>query len=140
MERSRLVGYENRYQVFIRSSRDSGGVPGPVVTETPWRTTIAFLSKVIGIEIELDFRAMGIFVLVVRLENGKLPTGYDMSDGKKVRIHLENFINVERHRKRNGLRTLDEFISELCFYTEVMKHGMSSIIDKGEGDIWERVR
>lgn len=52
---------------------------------------ISYLAENIGIDVELDWREMWVLVLIVRLESGKLPNGYYVSntDGKICRIHLQ---------------------------------------------------
>lgn len=116
------------------------GFTGPSICEESWKTSVAFLGETIGIELELDFRDMGVFVLVVRLENGNLPGGYYVSEGKKVRLHLEKFIDVPRHQKRDRPKSREEFISLIRFYAEAVKQGMTRIIQDVNGDIWESVQ
>ena len=47
----------------------------------------------IGIEIEIDWRDFDVFVLVVRLEDGNIPGGYYVSDGKPCRYHIQKVIS-----------------------------------------------
>ncbi len=68
------------------------GFTEPLVKREDWFTVIDWLGDTIAIEIELDWRDYDVFVLVVKLENGKLPKGYYMEDGRLLRIHLEEII------------------------------------------------
>lgn len=64
------------------------GFDKPIIEEKGGITTIDYLKKNIGIEIELDWRDMSASLMVVRLENGCLPDGYYVSNGKTCRKHL----------------------------------------------------
>ena len=68
------------------------GFSEPLVKREDWFTVIDWLGDRIAIEVELDWRNFDVFVLIVRLENGKLPGGYYMKDGRLLRIHLEEVI------------------------------------------------
>lgn len=72
------------------------GFKGPIVTDDNLITTIDWLDDGIALEVELDWRDLDIFVLLVRLEDGKLPKGYYVSNGKPCRFHLQKVIK-ERH-------------------------------------------
>lgn len=58
-------------------------------------TQIDYLKGNLGIELELDWREFGAFLLVVRLENGQLPNGYYLSNGRKCRKHIGNIIREQ---------------------------------------------
>src|SRR3990170_7712197 len=62
----------------------------PVVVNGRWGTQIEFLSADIEIEIEIDWRESQAHVLIVRLEGGRLPKGYYVSNGRVCRKHLVN--------------------------------------------------
>ena len=64
----------------------------PTVTLTPAMTTIAWLHSNVAIELELDWRELSISCLIVRLEDGKMPDGYYMSNGKPCRYYLQKLI------------------------------------------------
>jgi hypothetical protein len=59
-----------------------------------WNFTLSYLSfkQEIAIEFEIDFREIDVFVLITILQKGKLPNGYYMEKGKKVKFHLEELI------------------------------------------------
>lgn len=60
------------------------------------KTVISFLGENIGVQVELDWRDVGVFVLLVKLDNGSLPDGYYVYNGKIVRVHLLKFIEKLR--------------------------------------------
>jgi hypothetical protein len=69
------------------------GFAKPIVKREKWRTTIDwFHDDVIALEVELDWFEFEMFVLIVRLEGGKLPAGYYVSNGKTCRFHLQQVI------------------------------------------------
>jgi hypothetical protein len=68
------------------------GFASPKVTVTPAMTTITWLHSNVAIEPELDWRDLSIFCLLVRLEDGKIPEGYYISNGKPCRYHLQKII------------------------------------------------
>jgi hypothetical protein len=55
-------------------------------------TTISFLTEKIGIQIEIDWRERGVFVLLAKLDEGELPKGYYASMGQTVRISLVDYL------------------------------------------------
>ncbi|MEG1244009.1 MAG: hypothetical protein RSD17_04170, partial [Oscillospiraceae bacterium] len=63
-----------------------------------WDFTLSYLAfdKGIAIEFEIDYRDLDLFVLITLLENGDLPKGYYMNDGKPVRVHLEKLFESGR--------------------------------------------
>jgi hypothetical protein len=63
---------------------------GPLIIKEDWMTRILFSHVDIGFELELDWHENSAFGLVVRLENGKPPSGYYVSNGKRCRKHLQN--------------------------------------------------
>lgn len=63
-----------------------------------WNSTLSYLNsdKGLAVEFEIDYRDVDVFVIVTILEDGKLPSGYYMHKGKKVRVHLENLFESEK--------------------------------------------
>lgn len=72
------------------------GFQAPKVTEEDWMTRIDYIKGDLGFEVELDWRDFDLFALLVRLENGNLPSGYYVSNGRKCRKHLNNIIREQR--------------------------------------------
>ena len=68
------------------------GFSDPLIKDNSWVTTFDWLSDDIAIEVEVDWRDIDIFMLLVRLEDGKLPKGYYVSGGKPCRYHLQKVI------------------------------------------------
>ena len=68
------------------------GFAEPIVSKGNGSTTIDWLHIDIALEVEIDWRDLDVFVLLVRLENGKLPQGYYVSEGKPCRFHLQKVI------------------------------------------------
>ena len=50
----------------------------------------------IALEIEIDWRDFDVFLLIVKLENGDLPSGYYVSKGLPCRYHIQKVIS-DRH-------------------------------------------
>jgi hypothetical protein len=71
------------------------GFRGPEIRRDESMTQIDYLKGNLGIELELDWREFGAFLLVVRLENGQLPNGYYLSNGRKCRKHIGNIIREQ---------------------------------------------
>lgn len=67
-------------------------------------TRIDYLKGDLAFEIELDWRDFDLFALLVRLENGQLPSGYYVSHGRKCRKHLNTVIR-EQHWAQVHLQT-----------------------------------
>lgn len=76
------------------------GFKDAIVTDGSLITTIDWLNDGIALEVELDWRGLDIFMLLVRLEDGKLPKGYYVSNGKPCRFHLQKVVK-ERHWRVN---------------------------------------
>ena len=85
---------ELEYLIFKKFSflQEKFGFKIPVLNRNKWNTTVSYLSEEIGIEIELDWRDLDVFILITNLEDGNLPKGYYMSQGKKRRIHIEDVL------------------------------------------------
>ncbi len=74
---------------------DQYGFSSPIVSEENGMTRVDYIATNLAIELELDWREFDIYVLVVRLEDGKLPKGYYVSNGRKCRKH---FVSVVREQ------------------------------------------
>jgi hypothetical protein len=64
----------------------------PVVKRDGWTTSVDWLGSDIAIELELDWREFDAFIFIVRLEDGQLPQGYYVSNGKPCRFHLQEVV------------------------------------------------
>jgi len=63
--------------------------------EDSFHYTLSYLSlkNEKAVEFEIDLREPACFVLITQLEDKKLPEGYYMNVGKRVRIHLEKYLD-----------------------------------------------
>lgn len=68
----------------------------PLITREGWFTRVDFAKGDIGVEVELDWRDLGVNVLAVRLHNGQLPKGYYVEEGRPCRKHI---VSLARERK-----------------------------------------
>jgi hypothetical protein len=74
------------------SKAQNYGFSEPIVKRRNYNTAIDWFHEGIALEAELDWREYTIFVLIVRLEDGKLPAGYYVSNGRQCRLHLQEAI------------------------------------------------
>jgi hypothetical protein len=72
------------------------GFKKSVIKHTNYKTDVIFLDEDLGIQIELDWYDCYVGVLLVDLNKGKLPGGYYMFNGKKVRVHFLSFVEKLR--------------------------------------------
>lgn len=69
----------------------------PRIRREGWITWIDFIRDDIAVELEIDWREFDVFLLIVRLDGGKLPPkGRYICDGKKCRIYLLNLIEEKQ--------------------------------------------
>jgi hypothetical protein len=85
------------------------GFSSPQLTRENHATRIDFLFEDIAIEVELDWRDFAAFLLIVQLENGSLPNGYYVSNGKPSRKHISEVIREQHWHTTEGPR-LDQRI------------------------------
>lgn len=120
------------------------GFSKPRVTEEEWTTTLTLKLTNIALEIEIDWRDFDIFVLVVRLENGDLPSGYYVSKGRPCRYHLQKIINernwaVDREalvaispekkgRKQNNKRSEEVMLARFHAYKKVLDDCIEKLV------------
>lgn len=97
--------------VFDPLVENHGFMP-PTVTVDRATTQIDFLSREVGIEIEFDWRDFEAFVLVVRLEAGRLPNGYYVSRGRTCRKHLHEVFRERGWTSPHAPSVSDEKPSE----------------------------
>lgn len=88
------------------------GLSKPKIKRERWKTRISYLGKDTGFDIELDWREFEVIVLVVRLENGKLPEGYYISQGKKSRLMIDQILKNRFHESLNGMNKINKFMKE----------------------------
>ncbi len=104
-----------------------------VVVDEGWHTSIVYPLEPVGIELEIDWREYGIFLLVVRLHNGKMPEGYYESDGREGRVHLLNIAKkmgwnvppqcvdrIRRHPQQQVRYTTEYLMQLVDAYAEIL--------------------
>ncbi|MBI4356432.1 MAG: hypothetical protein HY559_00930 [Gammaproteobacteria bacterium] len=134
--------------IALLSSLYAFGFTKPIANEEYWSTSITWMLKKIGVEIEIDWRDFDIFVLIVRLENGKMPNGYYVSGGQPCRYHLQKVIsdrrwNVDREslakispgkrgKRQSGKNSEDMMIDRFCVYKEVIDSCIEKLVEEEE--------
>lgn len=74
---------------FLVSDR---GFRGPVVRRDAVSITLDYLRDALGIELKFDWRDVDVSVVLVRLDEGQLPNGYFVSNGRRCRAYLVNWL------------------------------------------------
>lgn len=117
---------------------------GPIIVRENMITSLTYLKGNIGVELELDWRDFYAFLLIVRLENGKIPKGYYVSGGLKCREHLANIIREQSWRAPVGPRcdkgvrkrvTVDDLKQMITCYKKQLFACLKNLETAGEG-IW----
>jgi hypothetical protein len=124
--------------------QDDVGLNKPILIRGAENTTISYLSKEIGIEIELDWRDFDVFILIAKLEGGKLPKGYYVFRGEKCRVHLEevlqNNLNVGRkeiqeivqsRKKEKQTRNQQTIEQRISAYQQLLQNYAGAICSAG---------
>lgn len=107
------------------------------VKKTATGTYLTYFGDDLSVEIELDWRESGVFVLIVLMENGKLPKGYYSSkDGKVIRKHFYEVIKEEfdiniRVSSDAAQYTDKLFEDEITFYAGMLKQYADLLMKKG---------
>lgn len=126
------------------------GLDKPLLKRHTWNTTISYLSNEIGIEIEIDWRDLDVFILITKLDAGKLPKGYYVNNGKTCRVHLEvvlqNILNVENNEiqdvfqssknKGKQKRNHHTMIARISAYQQLLQNHAEAICSAG-GSIFQ---
>lgn len=124
------------------------GFSKPQVTKEEWSTTLTLMLSEIALEIEVDWRDFDIFVLVVRLEKGKMPSGYYVSQGRPCRYHLQKIIADQnwkvdqeslsmispgkKGKKQDTKRTEEGLLERFRVYKKVLDGCVENLVKKGE--------
>lgn len=88
------------------------GLSRPKISRETWKTRISYLGKETGFDIELDWRELDVFVLLVRLEEGKLPKGYYVSQGRKCRLIIEQVLKDRFHVSLDEMNKINQSIKK----------------------------
>lgn len=78
------------------------GFKEPQVQDQRTSSTFRYLDGELALEVEVEYCQFFIFVLVVKLEEGRLPQGYYQAKGTACRLHLQDII------KKFGLLPAEE--------------------------------
>jgi hypothetical protein len=89
--------------------QDEFGLEKPILNSGTWNTTVSYLSKEIGIEIELDWRDLDVFILITKLDEGKLPKGYYVFNGKTCRVHFEEVLQNSLNVRKSEIQEVVQF-------------------------------
>jgi hypothetical protein len=114
-----------------------------VVDRASSGTTIDFFSTELAIEVEIDWREFDVFLLVVRLDNGALPNGYYVADGRRCRIHLLSLFREQgwevepgvfhrlsmSHAREGKVELLQEKVVE---YRRLLESHLDQILESGQ--------
>ena len=124
--------------------QDKFGLEKPILNSDTWNTKVSYLSKEIGIEIELDWRDLDVFILITKLDEGKLPKGYYVSNGKTCRIHLEEVLQkklnvgkneiqavIQSGKKKKQIRNKETMAARIEAYQQLLNNHAGAICNAG---------
>lgn len=108
--------------------KDARGFANPIVKTDTLVSKVTYLRNDIGIEIELDFRDLDVFTLIVKVSNGELIKGYYVSNvGERIRIHLEEVISPKKIEKQQKIKTEEEFKNKISYQAELLDKNFNYI-------------
>lgn len=126
----------------------SYGFSKPRLNQEEWSTTLTLMLTDIALEVEIDWREFDVFVLVVRLENGEIPSGYYVSEGRSCRLHLQKVISDQKwsvdqkalamispgnkDKRKNTKRTEGDILDRFRAYKIVLDDCVESLVEKGK--------
>ncbi|OGW72288.1 MAG: hypothetical protein A2Y02_00090 [Omnitrophica bacterium GWA2_52_12] len=84
--------FEKEILEELKNLTVSWGFSEPQITRKNYSTVFDYFATRFAIEIEIDWREYGVFILIVKLEAGKLPNGYYVSKGGMCREHLRSVL------------------------------------------------
>jgi len=124
--------------------QDGFGLGTPILKRDTCNTTISYLSSEIGIEIELDWRDLDVFILITKLDEGKLPKGYYVYNGKVCRVHLEevlkNKFNINKNeiqeviqsgKNKKQSRNQQAMVTRITAYQQLLHNHVGAICSAG---------
>jgi hypothetical protein len=103
------------------------GFSEPVATDGSWKTTFLYVNDQIGIEIELNYRDMDIFIFMGKLDNGEIP-----QNGNSVRRQLEEIIEVKPSRSNGDSTTIEQFETGITQKSMLLKNNIEEILNTSE--------
>lgn len=102
-----------------------------LVKEDESMIIIAYTSDSIGFELELDLLEEQMFMLVVKLNDGELPSGYYLNNTETVRLHLEKLLRF--YYGVNAMHQGNTFEQQLELYAELLKKYGARLLKQGFG-------
>lgn len=125
------------------------GFSEPKIKHDRWTSTFSYLLEDIGIEIEIDWRDLDVYLLVVRLKNNALPEGYYISEGTICRVHLVNLIrelkwNVDKklislYKRTSKIKNPDELASKIELFSTLLKEVIKLLLENREA-IFKKIK
>lgn len=117
----------------------------PRIRREGWITTVDFIRDNIAVELEIDWREFEVFLLIVRLEAGRIPKGYYISGGKKRRVYLLGLIEerqwsvdrtlvsqIRSKPKDPRVREVNALRAKIANYLKLLLSCISQILAEGE--------
>ena len=123
------------------------GFSEPVIKREDGSSVFDWLGSDIALELEFDWRELDVFLLVVRLEDGQLPQGYYVSNGKPCRFHLQKVIKEKRwsvalaemkvisvkgNHKRSQNSSVDNLKKRVLTYKVVLMSCIDQLLDDSQ--------
>jgi hypothetical protein len=106
--------------------------------EDSFHYTLSYLSlkNEKAVEFEIDLREPACFALITQLEHSKLPEGYYMNNGKRVRIHIEKYLEDKKinpeilngiieMRQNNKDESIDTIGLQIRTYADLLREYIS---------------
>jgi hypothetical protein len=117
------------------------GYKGPKVSCVSRAVTIVYLKGALGVEVVFDWSWPCVEVRIVRLEKGKLPDGYRVSNGRECRKYLDDVVREQKwtdkplvpHRWSREGPTEDEIKKYLLDQKRLLLDCLPLIEEAGEG-------
>lgn len=82
--------------IKMSSNFSEFGLSEATIDEDNQISSIVWKRRIIGLEVEIDWREIDLYVLLVKLEDGDLPNGYYVSNGHPCRYHLQKIIKEKQ--------------------------------------------
>lgn len=143
-DKSRLIFFTTEALAFLH---EEYGFALPTISEGQnlWSTTtVVFAGVDIGIEINIEWKEFVLFVMLVRLDEGKIPQGdyYRSSSGEVIRIYLQAVAQREecavdqailarlraRYQNTRAHFNVEGLMAQLEDYVEILRSCMGFIL------------
>jgi hypothetical protein len=105
------------------------GFTAPTSTDGSWKTTFLFKYKQLGIEVELNYEAMDVFIYIVQLENGQAPEAGEEPDRRTT---LENVLDIPVTKSNGDETTIEQFEKGIARKAELLEQNIHTILTKSE--------